>query len=92
MMSVSESAPSAGIWRVSPAGGEVVRIVGVADDQASALLGEIVTEARVIDQLSATTVALQAIRQARHDLARLPADTIGRVFERRHAVLAGDES
>lgn len=71
---------------------KVVTIMRVTDDQASALLAQIASEPQVIAQLSATTVALQAIQQAKQDLASLPPEAIRGAFERRHAVLGGEAS
>lgn len=62
--------------------------MGVDRDDVARLLDQIAGEQDVIDQLAANALRLQAIRQAKRELASLDAATLRRAVARRHAALA----
>ena len=57
-------------------------------DDVARLFDQIASEQGVIDQLAADALRLQAIQQAKRELASLDAATLRRAVARRHAVLA----
>ena len=57
-------------------------------DDVARLFDQIAGEQDVIDQLAAGALRLQAIQQAKRELASLDAATRRRAVARRHAVLA----
>lgn len=62
--------------------------MSVGRDEVARLFDQIASEQDVIDQLAASAVRLQAIQQAKRELASLDAATLRRAVARRHAVLA----
>lgn len=59
----------------------------VDHDQVAGLFAEIASEQDVIDKLAAGTQRLQAIQQAKRDLAQLDSASLRRAIARRHAAL-----
>lgn len=57
-------------------------------DVVTRLFEQIAGEHDVIDQLAASALRLQAIQQAKRELASLDAATLRRAVARRHAALA----
>ena len=57
-------------------------------DDVARLFDQIASEQGVIDQLAANALRLQAIQQAKRELASLDAATLRRAVARRHAALA----
>ncbi len=62
--------------------------MSVDHDDVARLLDQIAGEQDVIDQLAANALELQAIQQAKRELASLDAATLRRAVARRHAALA----
>jgi hypothetical protein len=62
--------------------------MSVDRDDVARLFGQIASEQDVIDQLAANALRLQAIQQAKRELASLDAATLRRAVARRHAALA----
>ena len=62
--------------------------MSVDRDDVARLFDQIAGEQDVIDQLAAGALRLQAIQQAKRELASLDAATRRRAVARRHAVLA----
>ena len=62
--------------------------MGVDRDVVARLFDQVAGEQDVIDQLAASVLRLQAIQQAKRELASLDAATRRRAVARRHAVLA----
>lgn len=62
--------------------------MSVDRDDVALLFDQIASEQDVIDQLAANALRLQAIQQAKRQLASLDATTLRRAVARRHAVLA----
>ncbi|MBI5027702.1 MAG: hypothetical protein HZB48_02600 [Actinobacteria bacterium] len=62
--------------------------MSVDHDDVARLLDQIAGEQDVIDQLAANALELQAIQQAKRQLASLDAATLRRAVARRHAALA----
>ena len=56
-------------------------------DHVAELFAQIASEQGVIDQLAAGTQRLQAIQQAKRDLAQLDSASLRRAIARRHAAL-----
>ena len=56
-------------------------------DHVTGLFAQIASEQDVIDQLAAGTQRLQAIQQAKRDLAQLDSASLRRAIARRHAAL-----
>lgn len=62
--------------------------MSVDRDDVARLFDQIAGEQDVIDQLAAGALQLQAIQQAKRELASLDAATLRRAVARRHAALA----
>lgn len=62
--------------------------MSVNPDVVARLFDQIAGEQDLIDQLAASAVRLQAIQQAKRELASLDAATLRRAVARRHAALA----
>lgn len=62
--------------------------MSVDRDEVAQLFDQIAGEQDVIDQLAANALRLQAIQQAKRELASLDAVTLRRAVARRHAALA----
>jgi hypothetical protein len=62
--------------------------MNVDRDVVARLFDQIASEQEVVDQLAASAVRLQAIQQAKRELAFLDAATLRRAVALRHAVLA----
>lgn len=62
--------------------------MSVDRDDVARLFDQIASEQEVIDQLAASALRLQAIQQAKRELASLDAATLRRAVARRHAALA----
>lgn len=62
--------------------------MSVDRDDVTRLFDQIAGEQDVIDQLVANALRLQAIQQAKRELASLDAATLRRAVARRHAALA----
>lgn len=62
--------------------------MSVDRDDVARLFEQIAGEQDVIDQLAASALQLQAIQQAKRELASLDAATLRRAVARRHAALA----
>ena len=62
--------------------------MGVDRDEVTRLFDQIACERDGIDQLAASALRLQAIRQAKRMLASLDAATLRRAGARRHVTLA----
>jgi hypothetical protein len=62
--------------------------MSVDRDDVAWLFDQIASEQDVIDQLAANALRLQAIQQAKRELAFLDAATLRRAVARRHAALA----
>ena len=61
--------------------------MSVDSDAVARLFDQIDSEQDVIDQLAVNALRLQAIQQAKRDLARLDAATLRRALVVRHAAL-----
>lgn len=62
--------------------------MSVDRDDVTWLFDQIASEQDVIDQLAANALRLQAIQQAKRELASLDAAMLRRAVARRHAALA----
>jgi hypothetical protein len=63
------------------------RMMNNDHDQVGLLFAQIASEQDVIDQLAASAQRLQAIQQAKRDLAQLDSASLRRAIARRHAAL-----